>query len=83
MAQSALCGMHFIDLQQIKHRLQHSQAAADHGFSVFFDTVQAQVIELLCFEQTLFEPRQTVAGHAPFGPASGGQNVGHCPHRAG
>ncbi len=74
--------MHFIDLQQIKHRLQHRQPATDDGFSVFLDTVQAQVVQLLRLEQALFEPSQAVACDASLGPAGLGQNFCHRAHRA-
>ena len=80
VAQSPLRGMHFIDLQQIKHRLQNRQSAANHRLALFLDAFQAQVIYFLSFDETLFEPRHPVSCDTPLGPAGLGQNLRNRTH---
>ena len=82
MAQGPLSGMHFIDLQQIEHRLQNRQTATYDRFALFLDTVQTKVVGLVGLEQTLFEPIQTITRHASLGPASLSQDVRHRTHGA-
>ena len=69
MPERALGGLHFIDLQQVKYRLQDGQPTANDGLAVFLDAFEPKVVRLVGFEQTVFQPGQTFAGDFALRPA--------------
>ena len=58
VAQRALCGLHLVDLQQVKHRTQHTDTAANHSAAVVFHAFQLQAVHGLGFQQLVQQPVQ-------------------------
>ena len=77
VAQGALGHLHLVDLEQVEHGTQHTDAAADDRAPVFLQTVHAHLVRAAGRHQLLAQPVQALAGDGAGGPAGGAQHVTH------
>ncbi|MNT05903.1 hypothetical protein D3C72_1405480 [compost metagenome] len=83
MAQGALGDLHFLDVEQVEHRAQHAQAAADHGLAVFAHAVDAQLVDAAGLEQAVEQPVEALARDEASLAAGGSEHVAHRADGAG
>ena len=83
LSQRAFCDGHVLDVEQVEHGTQHTQAAADDQFAVVLDAFQPEVLDRTSLEQAVKQPVQVGAADGLAPTPIGCHGFGDCPDGTG